>query len=70
MSSVFDQSDGRPWSRLTKTDCLSDGVVLIDPEYLKERKGELPVQTGAWPGPLTGCASYLLSLLSLQSSSP
>lgn len=24
--------------------CVSDGVVLIDPEYLKERKGEIPEQ--------------------------
>lgn len=67
--SVGSERDGRPWSRLTKSTSVSDGVVLIDPEYLKERKGE------AQSGVLTlrhvaGPASYLVSFLSIQSLSP
>lgn len=44
MSSVFDRCDGGRWSGLKMSRCVSDGVVLIDPEYLKERKGETPEQ--------------------------
>lgn len=48
--------------------CVSDGVVLIDPEYLKERKGETREQNQNQNQNQT-CFPCLVSLLSLQSSS-
>lgn len=62
--SVGSECDGRPWSRLTKSTSVSDGVVLIDPEYLKERKGEAQsgVQTLRQVAGPTWCLSCPSSL--------
>lgn len=67
--SVGSERDGRPWSKLKKSTSVSDGVVLIDPEYLKERKGDS--QSGVQTlRQVAGPASYLVSFLSVQSLSP
>lgn len=40
---------GRPWQETSSCVPLPDGVVLVDPDYLKDRKGTGQVE-GAWGG--------------------